>query len=82
MEVPLAGQTLDPGEFYLLTSNEAIFGTKSGENEIENILVGSLGHYFGKTSKLEVGLDWRIDKLIAQGLRNQLWFNVGYFLNL
>ena len=81
-EIPLSGQTLDPGEFYLLTSNEVIAGTKGGKGEIENRLVGSIGHYFGKKAKLEAGLDWRIDKIIADGLRNRLWFKVGCFLNI
>ena len=81
LEVPLAGRTLDPGEFYFLTSNELIGGIQGGQGEIENRLVGSFGHYFGKELKLEAGLDWRIDKIIAEGLRNRLWLKVGCFLN-
>jgi len=81
-EIPLDGQTLNPGEFYLLLSNEIIFGTQSGESEIENRLVGSLGYYFDKKAKLEGGLDWRTDKFIAEGFRNRLWFKVGCYLSL
>lgn len=82
VEIPLSGQTLDPGEFYILTSNVIIFASQSSEREIENRQVGSLGHYFGKRAKLEAGLDWRIDKIIALGLRNRLWFKVGCYLNI
>ena len=81
-DIPLSGQTLDPNEFYFLTSNEIIFGVKGNSGEIENRLVGSLGYFFGQKAKLEAGLDWRIDKIIAEGLRNRLWFKVGCFLNI
>ena len=81
-EFPLEGQVLDPGEFYLLTSNELIFATKGGVSEFENRLVCSVGHYFSKKAKLEAGLDWRIDKLIAFGVRNRLWLKIGLFLNV
>jgi len=81
-EIPLEGQTLDAGEFYLLLSNEIIFGNQSAESEIENRLVGSLGYFFGKKAKLEGGLDWRTDKFIAEGFRNRLWFKVGCYLSL
>ena len=81
-EFPLEGQVLDPGEFYFLTSNELIYALKGGLSEFENRLVCSVGHYFGKKAKLEAGLDWRIDKIIAFGVRNRLWFKVGLFLNV
>lgn len=81
-EIPMEGLTLDPQEFYLILSDEIIYSIQSWESEIENRLVGSLGYFFSKKSKLEAGLDWRIDRLVAPGIRNRLWFKVGYFLNI
>ena len=82
VDIPLEGQTLDPHEFYFITSNEIIAATSGGDNEIENRLVGSLGYFFGKKAKVEGGLDWRIDKIIAPGLRNRLWLKFGAYLNI
>ena len=82
VEIPLAGQSLDPGEFYLLLSGEVIYGYQGGNSEIENRLVGSLGHYFSKQAKLEAGLDYRTDRYIAEGFRTRLWFKVGGYFSL
>ena len=82
IEIPLAGQSLDPGEFYLLLSDEVIYGYQEDSGEIENRLVGSLGHYFSKQAKLEAGLDYRTDRYIAEGFRTRLWFKVGGYFSL
>ena len=82
VEIPLVGQSLDPGEFYLLLSGEVIYGFQGGDSEIENRLVGSLGHYFSKQAKLEVGPDYRTDRYLASGFRTRLWLKVGGYFNL
>lgn len=82
IEIPLAGQSLDPGEFYLLLSDEVIYGYQGDSGEIENRLVGSLGHYFSQQAKLEGGLDYRTDRYIAEGFRTRLWFKVGAYFSI
>lgn len=82
LEIPLSGQSLEPGEFYLLLSNELIYSYQAGNSELENRLVSSLGHYFSKQAKLEAGLDYRTDRYIAEGFRQRLWFKVGAYLNI
>jgi hypothetical protein len=82
LEIPLVGQSLDPGEFYLLLSGEVIYGYQGGDSEIENRLVGSLGHYFSKQAKLEVGPDYRTDRYLAPGFRTRLWLKVGGYFSL
>ena len=82
LEIPLVGQSLDPGEFYLLLSGEVIYGYQGGDSEIENRLVGSLGHYFSKRAKLEVGPDYRTDRYLAPGFRTRLWLKVGGYFSL
>ncbi|UZD22952.1 DUF2490 domain-containing protein [Algoriphagus halophytocola] len=78
-EIPLSGSTLDPGEHYLLLSNEPIFSLQGGEFEIENRLVLSLGKLIASSQKLEWSLDYRTDKFIQEGFRTRLWAKVGYF---
>ncbi len=82
VEIPLTGQSVDPGEFYLLLSNELIYSYQEGESEVENRLVSSLGHYFGTKAKLEAGLDYRTDRYIAEGFRQRLWLKVGAYLSI
>ena len=79
---PLTGQSIQPGEYYLLTSNELLIGTQNGQQEVENRLVCSLGFYFGERAKLEGGLDWRTDKFISDGFRQRLWLKIGCYLNI
>ncbi|WP_425635859.1 DUF2490 domain-containing protein [Algoriphagus yeomjeoni] len=78
-EIPLSGSSLDPGEHYLLLSNEPIFSLQGGEFEIENRLVFSIGKLITSSQKLEWGLDYRTDKFIEEGFRTRLWAKVGYF---
>lgn len=78
-EIPLSGRTLDPGEHYLVLSEEPIFSLQGGEFEIENRLAFSLGKLISSSQKLEWGLDFRTDKYIQEGFRTRLWVKVGYF---
>jgi hypothetical protein len=82
VEIPLVGESLDPGEFYLLLSGEVIYGVQGGGSEIENRLVGSLGHYFSKRAKLEIGPDYRTDRYLSPGFRTRLWLKVGGYFSL
>ncbi len=81
-EFPLSGNRIDPGEYYLIASNEPIFGIQGGTYKIENRLVCSLGHNFSKNQKLEAGLDYRTDDFLDGGLRQRLWLKVGFFVKI
>ena len=80
-EIPLSGSMLDPGEHYLVLSNEPIFSLQGGEFEIENRLVFSLGKLITSSQKLEWSIDYRTDKFIQEGFRTRLWAKVGYFVS-
>lgn len=78
-EIPLDGTSLEPGENYLVISNEPIFSVQSGDFEIENRFVATLGRLLSADEKLEVSIDYRTDKFIQEGFRQRLWLKVGYF---
>lgn len=78
-EFPLSGTTLEPKENYFVASNEPIFSLQSGEFEIENRLVLTLGRLLTAAQKVEVSADYRTDKFIQEGFRTRLWLKVGYF---
>lgn len=81
VEIPLEGEEVDLGEFYLLTSGESIFSRQGGDFEIENRLAASLGRFFSKKEKLEWGIDYRTDGFIQEGFRTRLWGKISYYYN-
>lgn len=82
-QIPLNGVSLDPGENYLAFSNEIIYMTQDGDDDIENRLAGALGFYIDDKNKFEIGLDYRTDDyLVDNRFRNRLWFKVGYYKSL
>lgn len=81
LEIPLQGAELDPGEFYLVVSEEPIFSTKGGQFEIENRTVAALGKLYSSREKLEWAIDYRTDGYIQEGFRTRLWAKISYYYN-
>lgn len=79
MQWSLQGASLDPGEYYLTLSDETLLSSQGGESGLENRVVGALGRSLTINSKLEAGLDYRMDRLIEAGFRQRLWLKVGWF---
>lgn len=82
LELPLSGSVIDAGEFYLVLSDEPIYGFQEGASSLENRLVGSLGYYFSKKQKVEAGIDHRIDRFLKSGSRQRIWLKVGWYVNI
>lgn len=59
LEVPLQGQTLDPGEFFLLASEEVLFDYQDSTIGFENRLVFNTGYMINPSQKLQFGFDLR-----------------------
>ncbi len=79
-QIPLQGLELDPGEQYLILSNELIYMFQEEEDDLENRFVISLGFYFDDKNKLEVGIDYRTDDyLVEDRFRHRSWLKVGYY---
>ena len=81
LEIPLEGAEVDPGEMYMVFSEEPIFSSKSGDFEIENRVVVALGKMFNKQEKFEWALDYRTDGFIQEGFRTRLWAKISYYYN-
>lgn len=82
-QIPLQGVKLDPGEQYLIFSNELIYMYQSGEDDLENRLTAALGFYFNDKNKFEIGIDYRTDDyLVKDRFRNRLWLKMGYYKSL
>ena len=82
-QIPLDGQSLDPGENYLSISNELIYMIQSSEDDLENRLAVAYGFYIDDKNKFEVGLDYRTDDYLVQNhFRHRLWFKFGYYKSI
>jgi len=81
-EIPLDGQSVDPGEFYLKLNNEYLNSWQDGEYDLEIRLVPLAGFEFTDNNKLEFGLDYRLSSFIDGVLRNSFWINIGWYLKV
>jgi hypothetical protein len=80
-EFPLQGERLDPGEKYLITSNEVLFSFNAWEQFAENRLYLGIGWYFSNKRKIEAGLQYRLQELGTGKPENAIWFTTAYYLN-
>lgn len=81
-EIPLNGQSVDPGEFYLKLNNEYLNSWQEGEHDLEIRLVPLAGYEFTDNNKLEFGLDYRLSSFVDGNSRNSFWFNIGWYLKI
>jgi hypothetical protein len=81
-EIPLNGQSVDPGEFYIKLNNEYLNSWQEGEPDLEIRLVPLAGFVFNDSNKLEFGLDYRLSSFIEGGSRNSFWFNIGWYIKV
>ena len=81
-EFPLNGQSVDAREFYLKINNEYLYGWQNSENDIEIRVVPLLGYNFVDNSKLELGLDYRLDSFLNSTPRNSFWVSINWFFRI
>lgn len=81
MEIPLEGAEVDPGELYMVFSEEPIFSSRAGEFEIENRVAVALGKLINQQEKFEWAVDYRTDGFIQEGFRTRLWAKISYYYN-
>jgi hypothetical protein len=79
-DLPLNGSTIDPREFYLIVSDEVVLGLQSGLFDLENRIGLSLGNNLTNNRKVELGLDYRLDR--PDQFRNRLWWTLAFFFKI
>ena len=79
LELPLNGQSVDPGEAYLKLSHEQLHAFQSVDYDLEFRFVPILGYVLTDNNKLETGLDYRLDSFLEDGARSSFWWRVGWF---
>ena len=81
-EFPLNGQSVDAREFYFKINNEYLYGWQNSDNDIEIRIVPLLGYNFVDKSKLELGLDYRVDSFLNGTTRNSFWLSINWFFRI
>ena len=81
-EIPLEGLSINPGEYYLILSDEPVFSTQGGETDLENRIGGNLGYSIRDGSKVELGIDYRTDRLLETHVRQRFWITMGWYISL
>ncbi|MFT4833994.1 MAG: hypothetical protein ACI8WP_000751 [Flavobacteriaceae bacterium] len=67
LDIPLSGEKLDPGEFYLVVSNELLLQVEKGSHEEwSDRIGGSLGFVFSKSLRLEASFIHRFERLTTE----------------
>lgn len=79
-EIPLNGESVDPGEFYLKLNNEYINSIQSSEYDLEIRLVPLLGYNLSDQFKIESGLDYRVNSFLNNNTRNSYWIAFNFFI--
>jgi hypothetical protein len=81
-ELPLNGESVDPGEFYVKLNNEYVNSLQAGTYDLEIRLVPLLGYDLNDTLKIETGLDYRVNSFLNQATRHSYWMTLNLFIEL
>ncbi len=80
-EIPLNGESVDPGEFYLKLNNEYVNSFQGGIYDLEIRLVPLLG-YDLSANKLEFGLDYRMNSFLQTSAQHNFWMSLNWFIDI
>ncbi len=81
MEVPLNGESLDPGEFYVKANQEILYGMAIGAHDLELRFIPLLGYNFVQDLKMEAGIDYRLGSIIGGNNEQKIWLAVNLFFD-
>lgn len=78
-EIPLSGQTVDIGEFFVKLNNEYLI-INNGESTDLEVRVGPyMGYAISNSTKLEAGIDYRINSFISSTTSQRFWLAINLF---
>lgn len=81
-ELPLNGESVDPGEWYVKISNEYLNSLQDESYDLEIRLIPLLGFEFSDNNKFEFGPDYRISSFLESSPRSVYWLSVNWFVKL
>lgn len=81
-EIPLNGESVDPGEFYLKVNNEYLNSLQASEYDLEIRVVPLLGYDITDDFKIETGLDYRVNSFIHNNTRQSFGIALNFFVDI
>jgi hypothetical protein len=81
-ELPMNGESVDPGEFYLKINNEYINSLQSRTYDLEIRLVPLLGYDITDRFKIETGVDYRVNSFLTNNTRHSYWMTLNFFVEI
>lgn len=81
-EIPLNGESVDPGEFYLKLNNEYINSFQAMDYDLEIRLIPLLGFDITENYKIESGLDYRVNSFLNNKTRHSYWMTFNLFIDI
>ena len=81
-EIPLNGESVDPGEFYVKINHEYLNSFQASEYDLEVRLVPLLGFDLTKGYKIETGMDYRANSFLKDPARHSYWMCLNFFIDL
>lgn len=81
-EIPLNGESVDPGEFYLKLNNEYVNSLQARVYDLEIRLIPLLGYDVTDDLKIEMGLDYRVNSFVVNNTRHSYWMTFNVFVDL
>lgn len=81
-DFPLEGERLDPGEKYMILSNEMMTAFNRNSGDAENRFEIGLGWFFNRQQKFEVGLQYRTQDIFSgDGISHLFLVGTSFYMN-
>lgn len=81
LERALSGQAVDAGEWYLKVNHEYLHSLQDGDYDLEVRLVPLLGFEITARSKIETGLDYRVNSFINDDPSHRFWASINWYMS-
>ncbi|MEM7186523.1 MAG: DUF2490 domain-containing protein [Bacteroidota bacterium] len=81
-EIPLNGQSVDVGEFFLKLNNEYLNQLEASTYDLEVRLTPFLGYTISGNQKFELGLDYRISSFLEGPASHKFWIGMNWYQSL
>lgn len=81
-EIPLNGESLDLGEYYLLLSTEPIFNKGDNMGELDARCLMKIGKIINFQHQVEGGIDYRMGDIFSNSTSFTTWVRFGWFIQI
>ncbi len=81
-EIPLQGKSVDFKEFYLKVNHEILNRFENNSYDLGLRVIPLLGYKYTDKSKLEFGLDYRLNSFLKSGPNHTSWVSINWYLKI